>query len=146
LLQANILYPLDAISYFTFIERIIWIYYFKLLFYNHTFRKLSSTLNLWWCCLIQGDVDKDGYLDYGEFVAISIHLRKIDHDEHIHKAFQFFDKNQSEYIEIEELHNALADEIEKNSDEVINAIMHDVDTDKVSIFHFLCIQFDFIWV
>jgi len=96
--------------------------------------------------IIQGDVDKDGYLDYGEFVAISIHLRKIDHDEHLHKAFQFFDKNQSEYIEIEELHKALADEVETNSDEVINAIMHDADTDKVRIIDFLFIQFDFIWV
>jgi len=91
------------------------------------------------CCLIQGDSDKDGYLDYAEFLAISIHLRKIDHDEHIHKAFQFFDKNKSGYIEIEELHNTLADEVETNIDEVINAIMHDVDTDKVSIF-----EFDFI--
>ncbi|QCE05263.1 calcium-dependent protein kinase [Vigna unguiculata] len=77
-----------------------------------------------------GDSDKDGYLDYAEFLAISIHLRKIDHDEHIHKAFQFFDKNKSGYIEIEELHNTLADEVETNIDEVINAIMHDVDTDK----------------
>ena len=77
-----------------------------------------------------GDVDKDGYLDYGEFVAISIYLRKISHDEHLHRAFQFFDKNQSGYIELEELWNALADEVDTNSDEVINAIMHDVDTDK----------------
>ena len=80
-------------------------------------------------------MDKDGYLDYGEFVAISIHLRKISHDDHLHRAFQFFDKNESGYIELEELRNALADEIDKNSEEVINAIMHDVDTDKVSIFH-----------
>ncbi|CAL5207698.1 unnamed protein product [Lathyrus oleraceus] len=75
------------------------------------------------------DVDKDGYLDFGEFVAISIHLRNISHDEHLLRAFQFFDKNESGYIELEELCNALADEIDKNS-EVINAIMHDVDTDK----------------
>ncbi|CAI8584844.1 unnamed protein product [Vicia faba] len=77
-----------------------------------------------------GDLDKDGYLDYGEFVAISIHLRRISHDEHLHRAFQFFDKNESGYIELEELRNALADEIDKNSEEVISAIMHDVDTDK----------------
>ena len=77
-----------------------------------------------------GDVDKDGYLDYGEFVAISIHLRKISHDEHLHRAFQFFDKNESGFIELEELRNALADEIDHNSEEVITAIMHDVDTDK----------------
>ncbi|XP_009798776.1 calcium-dependent protein kinase 8-like [Nicotiana sylvestris] len=51
-------------------------------------------------------------------------------DEHLKKAFEFFDKNQSGYIEIEELREALADEIETNSEEVINAIMHHVDTDK----------------
>ncbi|CAL0299496.1 unnamed protein product [Lupinus luteus] len=77
-----------------------------------------------------GDADKDGYLDYGEFVAISVHLRKIGNDEHLHKAFQYFDQNQSGYIEIEELRNALVDEIDLNSEEVITAIMHDVDTDK----------------
>ncbi|KAE8098803.1 hypothetical protein FH972_016840 [Carpinus fangiana] len=78
-----------------------------------------------------GDVDKDGYLDYGEFVAISIHLRKMgDDDKHLHKAFEFFDRNQSSHIEIEELRDALADDIETNSEEVINGIMHDVDTDK----------------
>lgn len=77
-----------------------------------------------------GDVDKDGHLDYGEFVAISVHLRKMGNDEHLRKAFQFFDENQSGYIEIEELRNALSDEVETNSEEVTNAIMHDVDTDK----------------
>lgn len=77
-----------------------------------------------------GDVDKDGFLDYGEFVAISVHLRKMANEEHLKKAFEFFDKNQNGYIEIDELREALADEIETNSEEVINAIMQDVDTDK----------------
>lgn len=57
----------------------------------------------------------------------------MGNDEHIHRAFAFFDKNQSNYIEIEELRDALSDESDTNSEEVINAIMHDVDTDKVSI-------------
>lgn len=81
---------------------------------------------------MQGDVDKDGYLDYGEFVAISVHLRKMSNDdEHLRKAFDLFDQNQSGYIEIEELRDLFADEVEMNTEEVINAIMHDVDTDKV---------------
>jgi calcium-dependent protein kinase len=81
---------------------------------------------------LQGDVDKDGYLDYQEFVAISVHLKKMgDNDEHLHKSFEFFDRNQSGYIEIEELRDALADDVETSSEEVINSIMHDVDTDKV---------------
>ncbi|XP_008786134.1 calcium-dependent protein kinase 20-like [Phoenix dactylifera] len=76
------------------------------------------------------DVDANGTLDYGEFVAMSIHIRKIGNDEHLHKAFAYFDKNRSEYIEIEELRDSLADDLGPNHEEVINAIIHDVDTDK----------------
>ncbi|KAI3449972.1 hypothetical protein Pfo_006637 [Paulownia fortunei] len=76
------------------------------------------------------DVDGDGTLNYGEFVAVSVHLRKMANDEHLHKAFAFFDRNGSGYIEIEELRDALSDEDGGNSEEVVNAIMHDVDTDK----------------
>ncbi|KAI3682382.1 hypothetical protein L1987_82324 [Smallanthus sonchifolius] len=77
-----------------------------------------------------GDVDKDGYLNYGEFVAISVHLRKMGNDDHLKGAFAFFDQNQSGYIEIDELREALSDELEPNNEEVIAAIIHDVDTDK----------------
>ncbi|KAH6794612.1 calcium-dependent protein kinase 32 [Perilla frutescens var. hirtella] len=77
-----------------------------------------------------GDVDKDGYLDCAEFVAISVHLRKMGNDDHLRKAFQFFDKNETGYIEIEELRDAFSDEAEPTSEEVINAIIQDVDTDK----------------
>ncbi|GKV32597.1 hypothetical protein SLEP1_g41191 [Rubroshorea leprosula] len=77
-----------------------------------------------------GDGDRDGYLDYREFCVISIYLRKIGIDEHLKKAFEFFDQNKSGYIEIEELRDALADEVDTDSEEVITAIMHDVDTDR----------------
>ncbi|ESQ41958.1 hypothetical protein EUTSA_v10013210mg [Eutrema salsugineum] len=76
------------------------------------------------------DVDGDGTLNYGEFVAVSVHLKKMANDEHLHKAFSFFDQNQSNYIEIEELRQALNDEDDTSSEEVIAAIMQDVDTDK----------------
>ncbi|KAG6743849.1 hypothetical protein POTOM_052552 [Populus tomentosa] len=77
-----------------------------------------------------GDADRDGYLDYGEFVAITVHLRKMGNDEHLRKAFEFFDQNQSGHIEIDELRAALADEVDGSNEDVINAIIHDVDTDK----------------
>nr|WDD38933.1 calcium-dependent protein kinase-like protein [Fagopyrum tataricum] len=76
------------------------------------------------------DVDGDGFLDCGEFIALSVHLKRMGNDEHLHKAFAFFDKNQSGFIEIDELRDSLADETGENSEEVINAIMQDVDTDK----------------
>ncbi|KAL7134147.1 hypothetical protein ABFS83_11G007600 [Erythranthe nasuta] len=77
-----------------------------------------------------GDVDKDGYLDCGEFVAISVHLRKMGNDDNMQKAFEFFDRNETGYIEIEELRDAFADEAEATTEEAIIAIMQDVDTDK----------------
>lgn len=81
---------------------------------------------------MQGDVDKDGYLDCAEFVAISVHLRKLGNDDHLRKAFEFFDRNETGYLEIEDLRDAFADEVEATSEEVIHAIIQDVDTDKVS--------------
>lgn len=74
-------------------------------------------------------------MEYGEFVAVSIHLRKIGNDGHLHKAFQYFDQNNSGYIEIEELKTCLADDLGPNHEEVINAIIHDVDTDKVHLIY-----------
>ncbi|KAG0485506.1 hypothetical protein HPP92_009585 [Vanilla planifolia] len=76
------------------------------------------------------DIDGDGTLEYGEFVAVSIHLKKLGNDEHLHKAFAYFDQNKSGYIEIEELSAALEDDLGPNNEEVVNAIIRDVDTDK----------------
>ncbi|XP_022727668.1 calcium-dependent protein kinase 10-like [Durio zibethinus] len=70
------------------------------------------------------DVDGNGVLDYGEFVAVTIHLQKMENDEHFRRAFMFFDKDGSGYIELDELRDALADV------DVLNDIMREVDTDK----------------
>ncbi|KAF2566825.1 hypothetical protein F2Q68_00023795 [Brassica cretica] len=78
-----------------------------------------------------GDVDKDGYIDVNEFVAISVHIRKMGNDEHLKKAFKFFDLDKSGYIEIDELRDALADEFDTTSEEVVEAIIYDVDTNKM---------------
>lgn len=82
--------------------------------------------------LSQGDVDKDGYLDFNEFITMSIHIRKMGNDKHLKNAFAFFDQNKSGYIEIEELRNALADEFDTTSEEIVETIIRDVDTNKVS--------------
>ncbi|KFK37028.1 hypothetical protein AALP_AA4G202800 [Arabis alpina] len=77
-----------------------------------------------------GDVDKDGYLDFNEFVTMSVHIRKMGSDKHLKNAFTFFDQNKSGYIEIEELRNALADEFDTTSEEIVETIIRDVDTNK----------------
>ncbi|KAK8963606.1 Calcium-dependent protein kinase 30 [Platanthera guangdongensis] len=76
------------------------------------------------------DVDGNGVLDYGEFVAVSIHLQKQDNDAHLYKAFTFFDKNGSGYIEMDELREALSEDYNKFDNEVLNNIMGEVDSNK----------------
>ncbi|XP_057951540.1 calcium-dependent protein kinase 10-like [Malania oleifera] len=76
------------------------------------------------------DVDGNGVLDYGEFVAVTIHLQRMENDEHFRRAFVFFDKDGSGYIEMEELQESLADDTGETDAEVLNDIMREVDTDK----------------
>ncbi|KAG0460927.1 hypothetical protein HPP92_021224 [Vanilla planifolia] len=44
------------------------------------------------------DGDGDGTLEYGEFLALSIHLKKMGNDEHLHKAFAYFDQNMRDTL------------------------------------------------
>lgn len=82
-------------------------------------------------CFAQADVDGNGFLDYGEFAAVTIHLQKLENDEHLRRAFIFFDKDGSGYIELVELRQALADESGEMDIDVLTDIMREVDTDKV---------------
>ncbi|XP_056684699.1 calcium-dependent protein kinase 10 isoform X2 [Spinacia oleracea] len=76
------------------------------------------------------DADGNGYLDYGEFVAVTIHLQKMENDEHFHRAFMYFDKDGSGYIDLDELRDALSDESAETDADVLTEIMREVDTDK----------------
>ncbi|KAK6153366.1 hypothetical protein DH2020_013005 [Rehmannia glutinosa] len=60
----------------------------------------------------------------------SIHLQRMENDEHIRRAFMFFDKDGSGYIELDELREALVDESGETDLDVLNDIMREVDTDK----------------
>lgn len=75
------------------------------------------------------DVDGNGVLEYGEFVAVTIHLQKMENDEHLRRAFMFFDKDGSGYIELDELEQVLYESGQADID-VLNEIMKEVDTDK----------------
>lgn len=75
----------------------------------------------------------NGYLDYGEFVAITIHLQRLSNDAHLRKAFLFFDKDSSGYIERAELADALADEAGHTDEAALDNVMQEVDTNKVRV-------------
>ncbi|GKA92419.1 calcium-dependent protein kinase 10-like protein, partial [Tanacetum coccineum] len=46
-------------------------------------------------------------LEYGEFVAVTIHLQRMENDEHLRRAFMFFDKDGIGYIDLDELEQVL---------------------------------------
>ncbi|KAF2288525.1 hypothetical protein GH714_008175 [Hevea brasiliensis] len=56
------------------------------------------------------DANGKGTLDYGEFVAVSLHLQRMANDEHLRKAFSCFDKDGNGYIEPDELRDALMED------------------------------------
>ncbi|KAL8129549.1 hypothetical protein V2J09_018704 [Rumex salicifolius] len=56
------------------------------------------------------DVDKSGTIDYGEFIAATIHLNKLEREEHLVAAFQYFDKDGSGSITIDELQQACVEQ------------------------------------
>lgn len=43
----------------------------------------------------QADVDGNGSIDYIEFISATMHRHRLERDEHLYKAFQFFDKDSS---------------------------------------------------
>ncbi|KAL9315328.1 hypothetical protein ACSQ67_016329 [Phaseolus vulgaris] len=76
------------------------------------------------------DSNGKGTLDYGEFVAVSLHLKRMANDEHLRKAFSYFDKDGNGYIEPDELRNALMEDGADDCTDVANDIFLEVDTDK----------------
>nr|BCU41350.1 calcium-dependent protein kinase [Gentiana scabra] len=76
------------------------------------------------------DTGGKGNLDYGEFLAVSLHLRRMTNDEHLRKAFSYFDKDDNGFIEPNELCDALMEDGADDCTDVANDIFQEVDTDK----------------
>lgn len=82
--------------------------------------------------LFQADVDNSGTIDYGEFIAATVHLNKLEREEHLIAAFQYFDKDGSGYITVDELQQACAEH--NMTDVFLEDIIREVDQDNVSHF------------
>ncbi|KAL1311961.1 hypothetical protein AAHE18_16G003200 [Arachis hypogaea] len=75
------------------------------------------------------DVDKSGTIDYYEFITATMHRHKLEKEENLYKAFQYFDKDSSGYITRDELRHALT-EYQMGDEATIDEVIDDVDTDK----------------
>ncbi|KAH7404322.1 hypothetical protein KP509_15G020800 [Ceratopteris richardii] len=79
--------------------------------------------------LKSADVDNNGYLDYNEFIALTLATNKIEKEDQLVEAFRFFDKDNSGYITRDELENALKENPLMHG-ESIDDIMAQADTNK----------------
>ncbi|XP_042389435.1 calcium-dependent protein kinase 1-like isoform X1 [Zingiber officinale] len=72
------------------------------------------------------DVDGNGCIDYMEFITATMHMNRMEKEDHLYKAFQYFDKDQSGYITVEELEQALMD-YNMGDQQTIKEIIAEVD-------------------
>ncbi|KAJ6948563.1 calcium-dependent protein kinase 17 [Populus alba x Populus x berolinensis] len=77
------------------------------------------------------DADGNGIIDYDEFITATMHMNRMDREEHLYTAFQHFDKDNSGYITTEELEQALRD-FGMHDGRDIKEIISEVDADNVS--------------
>lgn len=74
------------------------------------------------------DVDGNGSIDYIEFITATMHMNRMERADHIYRAFQYFDKDSSGYITVDELEQALK-KYGIDDDRTIKEIIAEVDTD-----------------
>ncbi|KAG5011253.1 hypothetical protein AAZX31_07G241700 [Glycine max] len=75
------------------------------------------------------DVDGNGSIDYLEFISATMHRHRLERDEHLYKAFQYFDKDNSGYITRDELETAMTQH-GMGDEATIKEIISEVDTDN----------------
>jgi calcium-dependent protein kinase len=84
--------------------------------------------------LLQADTDKNGTIEYGEFLAATLHMNKLDREENLVSAFSFFDKDGSGFITIDELAQACR---QFGLDDVhLEDMIRDVDQNNVMLYSF----------
>ncbi|KAI3466250.1 hypothetical protein Pfo_022913 [Paulownia fortunei] len=73
------------------------------------------------------DVDGNGTIDYIEFITATMHRHRLEREENLYKAFQYFDKDSSGFITRDEIETAM----QKYGDpSMIKEIISEVDTDN----------------
>lgn len=84
---------------------------------------------------LQADINNNGTIDYGEFIAATLHLNKIEKDHHLVKAFSYFDRDGSGYITKDELQRACEDFGIR--DFPLEEMIKEADQNNVSVVFFL---------
>jgi calcium-dependent protein kinase len=82
---------------------------------------------------MQADVDNSGTIDYGEFIAATLHLNKVGKEDNLAAAFSYFDKDGSGYITQNELQQVCK---EFGMEDVhLEEMIREVDQNNVSTYY-----------
>ncbi|XP_021754279.1 calcium-dependent protein kinase 1-like isoform X2 [Chenopodium quinoa] len=79
--------------------------------------------------LKKADVNGNGTIDYMEFITATMHMNRMEKEDHLYKAFEYFDEDKSGYITMEELEQALK-KYNMGDEKTIQEIIAEVDTDN----------------
>ena len=83
---------------------------------------------------MQADIDNSGTIDYGEFIAPTLDLNKIEREDHLFAAFSYFDKDGSGFITADEIQEACE---EFGIEDVrLEDLIQEVDQDNVCVFFY----------
>ncbi|KAG8082983.1 hypothetical protein GUJ93_ZPchr0014g46868 [Zizania palustris] len=95
------------------------------------FRKYGSTLRDTEIrdLMDAADIDNSGTIDYIEFIAATLHLNKLEREEHLVAAFSYFDKDGSGYITVDELQQACKEH--NMSDAFLDDVISEADQDNL---------------
>lgn len=74
------------------------------------------------------DVDGNGSIDYIEFITATMHKHRLEREENLYKAFQYFDKDSSGFITRDELETAMKEHGIADA-ATIKEIISEVDAD-----------------
>ncbi|XP_024390926.1 calcium-dependent protein kinase 34 [Physcomitrium patens] len=75
------------------------------------------------------DLDGNGKIDFNEFISATMHMNKLEKEDHLFAAFHHFDRDNSGYITVFELQQALEENGVGDYD-TIQEIIDEVDTDN----------------
>ncbi|KZV22397.1 calcium-dependent protein kinase [Dorcoceras hygrometricum] len=75
------------------------------------------------------DVDGNGTIDYIEFITATMHRHRLEREENLYEAFQYFDKDNSGFITRDELETAMQ-EYGMGDPSTIKEIISEVDSDN----------------
>ncbi|KAF1895406.1 hypothetical protein Lal_00044056 [Lupinus albus] len=95
-----------------------------------TYEELRKGLAQIWIKI--ADVDGNGSIDYIEFISATMHRHRLERDEQIYTAFQYFDQDSSGYITKDELETAMT-EHGLIDEATIKEIIHEVDKDNADL-------------